>query len=85
MRRYGTRGVAVHPILVINPRSDSAFVRDVKVQLDGLQRPEDLAQRLRARYPDVVVRPRELSAERAAVWYVYRDGRWTSEGIRVGG
>jgi len=75
----------LHPILVINPRSDTAFVDHVHEELDGLQRPEDLAKRLRARYPDVVVHRRELSSEPVAVWYVYRDGRWTSESVRLGG
>ena len=75
----------MQPILVINPRSDAEFLRRVHEELDGLERPEDLAQRLRARYPEVVVRPRQLSGERTAVWYVYRDGRWTSRGVPTGG
>ncbi len=75
----------MHPILVINPRSDTAFVDHVNAELVGVQRPEDLAKRLRARYPDVVVRPRDLSSEPVAVWYVFRDGHWTSENVRRGG
>ncbi len=75
----------MQPILVINPRSDTAFVDQVNAELVGVQRPEDLAKRLRAWYPDVVVRPRELSSEPAAVWYVFRDGHWTSEDVRRGG
>ena len=74
----------MQPILVINPRSDAAFRNHVNELLDGLEQPEDLAKRLRARYPNVVVRPRELSGERTAVWYVYRDGRWTG-GVATGG
>jgi hypothetical protein len=72
----------VTPVLVINPRSDTAFLGRVREALNGLDQPEELAQRLRARYPDVVVRPRQLSGERMAVWYVYRDGRWTPDATR---
>lgn len=75
----------MQPILVINPRTDAAFRNHVHEMLNGLERPEDLAQRLRARYPEVVVRPRQLSGERSAVWYVYRDGSWTSGGVPTGG
>ena len=32
---------------------------------------------LRVRYPDAVVRARELSGEFLEIWYVYRDGHWT--------
>ena len=76
----------MRPTLVLNPRSDAAFTSRVRAAAkDSLERPDDLAQHLRQWYPHVVVRPRELSAERATVWYVYRDGRWTSEGSRSGG
>jgi len=37
---------------------------------------ETLQQRLRERYPLAAVRPRDLSSERTAIWYVYRDGHW---------
>ena len=33
-------------------------------------------RKLRERYPLAVVRPRDLSSERTAVWYVYREGSW---------
>ena len=75
----------MRPILILNPRSDPAFVQRVRgIEGDGLRTPADLAAALREWYPDVVVRPRELSSEPAVVWYVYRDGRWTSEGRRGG-
>jgi hypothetical protein len=72
------------PILILNPRQDPRFVERVReVEAAGLEAPEDLAAALRGWYPDIVVRPRELSSEPAVVWYVYRDGRWTSEGSRL--
>ena len=74
----------MRPILILNPRQDPAFVQRVRrIEADGLERPEDLVEALRAEYPGIVVRPRELSSEPAVVWYVYRDGRWTSEGSRL--
>lgn len=76
----------MRPILILNPRQDAEFVDRVRrVEQDGLATPDDLVERLRAWYPDIVVRPRELSSEPAVVWYVYRDGRWTSEGSRPQG
>ena len=36
----------------------------------------DLQRRLRAWYPNAVVRPRDLANEQSNVWYVYRDGHW---------
>lgn len=74
----------MRPILILNPRQDPAFVRRVRaIEAAGLERPDDLVEALRSDYPDIVVRPRELSSEPAVVWYVYRDGRWTSEGSRL--
>ena len=76
----------MRPILILNPRHDAEFVDRVRrVEPDGLRVPEDLIVPLRAWYPDIVVRPRELSSEPVVVWYVYRDGRWTSEGSRKEG
>jgi hypothetical protein len=75
----------VRPILILNPRQDAEFVERVRrIEGTGLAQPDDLIGALRVWYPDIVVRPRELSSEPAVVWYVYRDGRWTSEGIRRG-
>jgi hypothetical protein len=65
------------PIVVVNPSSDAGFreMVDQFVAADG-SRPDDLEGVLRTRYPDAVVRPRELAGERFEVWYVYRDGHW---------
>ena len=66
-------------VLVLNPTSDQAFRRDVDEAIEaGASSPEALAEALRAAYPRLVVRRRELSAEPQAVWYVYRDGAWRS-------
>ncbi len=74
------------PVLIASPRDDRAF-RDLAEQLvaDGADTPVALQVALRPRYPQVVVRPRELSAESEVVWYVYRDGRWTRPGGPPGG
>lgn len=72
----------MRPILVVNPRTDASFVEFVREQLDGPLADDPLALqiRLRERYPDAVVRVRELANEPSIVWYVYRDGRWTPAG-----
>ena len=65
------------PIVVVNPSTDSAFREMVdRFVATGASRPDDLEAVLRTRYPDAVVRPRELAGERFDVWYVYRDGHW---------
>jgi len=51
----------------------------------GVRDPAILQVRLRERYPNAVVRPRELSSESAVVWYVYRDGNWIPEQCHPGG
>jgi hypothetical protein len=67
----------MRPILVVNPRSDPSFVDLAEaVAHEGVDGPIELQTRLRAVYPDVVVRERGLSGDSPAVWYVYRDGRW---------
>lgn len=68
----------MRPVLVINPRTDTAFVEFVGAQLDGLDGddPMSLQVRLRERHPAATVHARLLSSERLIVWYVYRDGRW---------
>lgn len=65
------------PVIVANPPGDRAF-RDLieSALLSGSGRPQDLEALLRTRYPNAVVRRRELDAERTEVWYVYRDGHW---------
>ncbi len=66
------------PTIVRNPPSDQAFQQAIEDVLDsGVTDPAAAQERLRERYPRVVVRPRELDAERTPVWYVYREGRWT--------
>ena len=62
--------------LVINPRSDSAFVSTVERESEEASDPLTLQSRLRALYPDAHVRPRLLDGEPAEMWYVYRDGHW---------
>lgn len=69
----------VRPIaatLVVNPRSDEEFVEFVQQQARQVESASALQARLRVRYPQAVVRPRELEGERTEVWYVYRDGHW---------
>jgi len=59
------------------PSGDVAFASHVRSAIARLERarPDVLQDRLRAIYPFVVVRPRDLAGE-SAVWYVYREGRW---------
>jgi hypothetical protein len=72
--------VSVRPVLIVNPRSDVRFVQLVaELTDDVMTRPGDLEARLRAEFPNSIVRRRELSSEPTEVWYVYRDGRWTPE------
>jgi hypothetical protein len=70
--------------LILNPRSDDAFVGLTNEAARDASTPEDLEARLRTQYPKAVVRPRQLEAEPNVVWYVYRDGRWvlSTEGSR---
>jgi hypothetical protein len=76
------------PILVLNPRSDPEFVRFAEVTLaNGAKTPEAYQARLRERYPQAVVQPRELASEPSTIWYCYRDGRLTNgrrSGAEVG-
>jgi hypothetical protein len=69
----------LRPVLVVNPRTDIAFVAFVREQFDhvGDGDPMALETRLRARHPAATVHARLLSSEPSTVWYVYRDGRWT--------
>ena len=85
------------PILVLNPRSDRSFVTYVDhVARDGLTSAAALQARLRQQFPRAVVHARGLSGEDVVMWYVYRDGHWTSDqmgsdqsregdGVRAGG
>ena len=70
----------MRPILILNPRSDAQFVALVsELMSDPMDQPSALEAGLRARFPDAVVRRRELSSEPNEVWYVYRDGRWSPD------
>ena len=63
--------------LFLNPADDEDFVRRVnELVASGAAEPADLQCRLRAWYPNAVVRPRDLANEQSNVWYVYRDGHW---------
>ncbi len=65
------------PVIVANPAGDTefrAFIESSLLAAGG--RAEDLEALLRTRYPQALVRPREIAAERTVVWYVYRDGHW---------
>jgi hypothetical protein len=69
--------MTTRPVLILNPRDDpdfSAFAEEL-AGVDALDAAE-LQGKLRRRYPKAVVRPRDLSSERTAVWYVYREGIW---------
>ena len=66
------------PTIVRNPPGDRAFQIAIDEILDsGVAEPTTAQERLREAYPRAVIRPRVLDAERTAVWYVYREGRWT--------
>ena len=62
--------------LVLNPRHDTAFVQLAESLAEDADEPTVLEERLRTKYPDVVVRARDLADESFTVWYVYRDGHW---------
>ena len=67
------------PIIVRNPADDLQFKAAVEAAMAGTVSSSGALQDiLRRAYPNVLVRPRELAGERGLVWYVYRDGRWTS-------
>jgi hypothetical protein len=77
--RESASAVASRPILIVNPRSDQAFL-DLAQRCvsEGVASPDDLQSRLRHDYPLAVVRERTLSSELRIMWYVYREGRWVS-------
>lgn len=71
------------PVLVINPRDDTAFVAAAESQLDACNHSIARFQDgLRASFPDAFVRARDLSGESTVVWYLFRDGHWVN-GRRV--
>jgi hypothetical protein len=70
----------VRPLLIANPRSDVRFMQLVaELTGDAETDPTELQARLRAEFPNAVVRRRELSSESTEMWYVYRDGRWSPD------
>ena len=79
-RAYGRRGgmaVTPKPTIIRNPADDREFERAIEEALEAdSPNPAALEGRLRERYPHVLVRPRDLDAERTPTWYVYREGRW---------
>jgi hypothetical protein len=74
------------PLLMLNPRDDDAFSAFVAQLVEGgIPTIDALQAALRDRYPGAVVHLREISSERAVVWYVYRDGRWIGPGSAARG
>ena len=69
------------PALAIYPRTDLEFVAMVYTLLVDTADPVELQSRLRETYPLALVRPREISSEPMATWYVYRDGRWNPDPV----
>lgn len=68
----------MRPVLIVNPATDEAFSAHAEYELDvDGHDPKAFQARLRRRYPQAVVRARELSGESTVIWYVYRDGHWT--------
>ncbi len=61
------------------PAADGAFARAVADAADVMDvlDPASMERILRERYPSVAVRPSVIQ-DPWTVWYVYRDGRWTS-------
>ena len=69
--------MTTRPVLILNPRDDVQFAALAEeLAGEGELDAAELQGRLRGRYPKAVVRPRDLSSERTAVWYVYREGYW---------
>jgi hypothetical protein len=80
------RAVSDRPVLIASPRDDEKFRTIAEALVTaGADTPTALQTALRGRYPNVVVRARDLSGERGVIWYVYRDGRWTRSGSAPGG
>jgi hypothetical protein len=65
------------PTLVLNPPDDEDFRSSAERLVEsGIVEPTELQESLRLRWPNAVVRRRELAGERVQIWYVYRDGHW---------
>jgi hypothetical protein len=70
----------LRPVLIVNPRSDVRFVQFVAERTaDSGADAAHLEASLRSKFPEAVVRRRELSSESTEMWYVYRDGRWSPD------
>ncbi len=75
----GGRATEARPVLAINPAHDQAFVAAAEALLDdGVRSLIGFQDVLRRHFPDAFVRARDLSGERRAVWYVFRDGHWVN-------
>jgi hypothetical protein len=68
------RSASPRPRLVCIPSSDRGFAALADLRLDDIDDPSRLEDVLRAVYPKVRVRRRELTGEPVETWYVYRDG-----------
>ena len=70
-------GTGRRPMIIANPPGDREFRALIdRFLLTGGRATPDLEATLRTRYPEAVVRQRELAGESFEVWYVYRDGHW---------
>lgn len=79
-RTLGGDMTTFRPVVVRNPSKDSDFAAAIDDLLaDGVKDSAGFQERLRVRFPRVLVRPRDLSGERVVVWYVYREGHWVNE------
>lgn len=75
----GGPATEARPVLNVNPRHDQAFVAAAEALLDdGMRSLTGFQDVLRRRFPDAVVRERDLSGEVGEVWYVFRDGHWVN-------
>ena len=81
-----TDDAARRPTIIANPAGDREFRALIdRFLLAGGRAPRDLELTLRTRYPEAVVRQRELAGENLEVWYVYRDGHWIGSEGNAGG
>jgi hypothetical protein len=67
------------PVLFVDPSSDDAFSVAAERALVGAHSIDRFTALLRETYPRVEVHPREISGEPVTIWYVYREGHWTSK------
>jgi hypothetical protein len=70
----------------VYPADDIRFAAAARHSVaSGGTTPAFLAADLRANYPNVVVRARDLAGEQLPMWYVYRDGRWKPSSLMSDG